>query len=240
MLFELARGLRDLVFPPVCMTCQSIIDKPDEHFCSTCMVSLTNDPHTTCPRCSSSVGAFAEVSKGCPHCRDERFHFTASIRLGPYVGVLREAVLQMKARSGEMLAECLGRLWAIHVEKRLGAIGADIVMPIPLHWWRKWLRGFNQSEALAEAIAARLKLPCESRLLRRIRNTPHQMGLGAVERRENMRGAFRAYAAAELKGKTVLLVDDVLTTGSTASEAARALRDVGAVNVVVAYLAHSG
>ena len=146
----------------------------------------------------------------------------------------------MKARSGEMLAECLGRLWAIHAQKRLGEIRADIVMPIPLHWWRKWLRGFNQSEALAEAIASRLNLPCESRLLRRIRNTPHQMGLGATERRENMRGAFRAYAAAELKGKTVLLVDDVLTTGSTASEAARALRDVGAANVVVAYLAHSG
>jgi ComF family protein len=237
---ELTRSLRDLVFPPVCMICHAIIDRQDEHFCSSCISALTNDPHITCPRCSSSVGEFADVSNGCPSCRDDRFQFDSSFRLGLYDGVLRETILRMKTGAGEMLAECLGRLWIRHAAERFRKIGAEVVVPVPLHWWRKWRRGFNQSEALAEAIAQHLGLPFNSRCLRRIRHTPHQMNLGAVERRANLRGAFRAPTGADLKQKTVLLIDDVLTTGSTASEAAKALRDAGAARVVVAVVAHRG
>ena len=154
--------------------------------------------------------------------------------------MLREVVLRLKSRSGEMLAECLGHLWARHVAERLRAVGAHLVIPVPLHWRRRWSRGFNQSQLLADGIAQRLNLTCESRWLRRIRHTPHQMNLGATERRANLRGAFGTSSAANLKGKTVLLVDDVLTTGSTASEAARALRLAGASKVVVVVLAHRG
>jgi ComF family protein len=220
--------------------CNAIVDQQDEHFCLPCALALTNDPHITCPRCSSSVGEFADTSRGCPSCRDDRFHFDSSFRLGLYDGVLRDAVLRMKSSAGEMLAECLGRLWARRAENRFRNIGAHVVIPVPLHWWRKWRRGFNQSEALAEAIAEHLKIPLEARWLRRIRHTPHQMGLSAMERRANLRGAFKPSAGADLKGKTVLLVDDVLTTGSTASEAARALRDAGAARVDVAVVAHRG
>ena len=112
------------------------------------------------------------------------------------------------------------------------------MVPVPLHWRRRWRRGYNQSEALARPIAARLRLPFRpGSWLRRIRNTPEQKGSGmAAERLENVRGAFRV-AGAELAGRTVLLVDDVLTTGSTASEAARTLRRAGAKRVVVAVLA---
>jgi predicted amidophosphoribosyltransferase len=92
--------------------------------------------------------------------------------------------------------------------------------------------------ALARALAARLSLPCHPRWLRRIRNTPKQTAQTPTGRRENVRGAFRAPRRARLRGKAVLLVDDVLTTGSTCSEAARALREAGAARVVVAVLAH--
>lgn len=240
MLVELVRSLRDLVFPPICLMCNSIIEREGEHFCSNCTAALTNDPHLTCPRCCSSIGEFADVSKGCPRCRDDRFQFESSFRLGLYDGLLREAVLRIKSSPGEMMADCLGHLWVRHAEARFRAVGAHVVIPVPLHWWRKWRRGFNQSEALAEAIARHLNLPCHPRWLKRIRDTPHQMGLGAVERRTNMRGAFKATRNADLKGLSVLLVDDVLTTGSTASEAARALRDAGATRVVVAVIAHRG
>ncbi len=240
MIHELARGLRDLVFPPVCLTCHSIIGEQDDQFCTACVDALTNDPHVTCPRCGSSVGEFADVSRGCASCRNERFHFASSFRLGPYEGVLREVVLRVKSTAGEMLAENVGRLWSRVAAKRFQEIGAQVLIPVPLHWWRKWRRGFNQSEALALAIARQLDLPCEPAWLRRVRHTPHQTSLGAAERRANLRGAFRASPTAELKGKTVLLVDDVLTTGSTASEAARALCEAGAAKVVVAVLAHRG
>jgi ComF family protein len=129
-------------------------------------------------------------------------------------------------------------LWARSAEARFREVKADVVIPIPLHWWRKWQRGYNQSEALAEAIAQRLGLSHESRWLKRIRHTPHQTNLTAVSRRDNLKGAFRVKRRVNLKGKSILLVDDVLTTGTTASEAARALMDAGAVRVVVAVLAN--
>lgn len=240
MLTELARSLRELIFPPICLLCRSIVEKPDGRFCAKCITALTHDPHKTCPRCSSSVGEFADLSKGCPRCRDDRFYFDSTFRMGPYEGLLREAVLRMKNATGEILAECLGILWVEQNQRHFKDAGAHVVISVPLHWWRKWQRGYNQSEAVAESIARQLGLAFEPRWLRRIRNTPHQMGLGATERRANMRGAFRTSRSADLKGKSVLLIDDVLTTGTTASEAARALREGGAVRIQVAVLAHSG
>jgi predicted amidophosphoribosyltransferase len=103
---------------------------------------------------------------------------------------------------------------------------------------RRLRRGYNQSEILARPLAGRLRLPCRPGWLRRGRRTPQQTLQPPAGRRENVRGAFRARAGAGLRGRTVLLVDDVLTTGSTAHEAARALRQAGAARVVVAVLAH--
>jgi ComF family protein len=161
------------------------------------------------------------------------------LRLGPYDGLLRETILRMKHSRGESLAEVLGDCWGVHAQDRLRAVGADVIVPVPLHWMRRWTRGYNQSEALAYALAARLGLPCRPSWLRRSQNTPSQVQQTPAVRRENLRGAFLARRRPELAGKAVLLVDDVLTTGSTASEAARALRSGGAARVVIAVLAHS-
>ena len=238
MLSEVASGFRELVFPSVCASCATVATGNPGHFCPTCMTALTHDPDTTCPRCCSSIGRFTASDDGCPHCRDDRFHFERSFRLGPYDDMLRDVILRMKRPAGDMLAECLGRLWAVHAENRFREARPDVLIPVPLHWWRKWQRGYNQSEALAEAIAGRLRLPCRASWLRRIRATPHQAGLGGTERRQSVRGAFRVAKNADLKAKSVLLVDDVLTTGATASEAAKALKEAGAARVVVAVLAH--
>jgi ComF family protein len=159
--------------------------------------------------------------------------------MGPYVdkGLLRKLILKMKYPSGEGLAEALGELWACHLDKRLRELKADVIVPVPLHWWRRWTRGYNQSAVLAQALAHQLRIPCRTRWLRRARNTPRQVKQSAPDRRKNMRNAFSASARTELRGKTVLLVDDVLTTGSTANDAARALCAAGAIRVVVAVLA---
>jgi ComF family protein len=183
------------------------------------------------------MGRFAASEDGCPRCRDERFHFERSFRLGRYEDRLRDVILRMKQRAGDVLAECMGRLWAAHAENRFREARPDVLIPVPLHWWRKWQRGHNQSEALAEAISSRLQLPCRASWLKRIRATPHQAGLGGTERRLSMRSAFRAAKNVDLKGKSILLIDDVLTTGATASEAAKALKEAGAARVVVAVLA---
>ena len=148
-------------------------------------------------------------------------------------------MLRIKQSGGETLAELVGELWGAARREALRAMAIDVIVPVPLHWWRRWRRGHNQSAALARGLASVLGLPV-SFCLRRTRNTPKQTQQVASARRDNVRGAFRARRGLRLKGRSVLLVDDVLTTGSTASEAARALRDAGASRVIVAALARGG
>jgi len=235
---QLGQGLIQLLYPAVCDVCGESLLPEQGHFCATCRTALTTDPHSTCPRCASTVGPHVHLSDGCTRCRDVSFHFDAAIRLGPYQALLREQILRLKNWSGEWLATNLGELWAEQAESKLLKLGANVVIPVPLHWFRRVKRGYNQSAALAKLLARRLRLPCRPRWLRRVRNTPMQTAMTPAQRRENVRGAFAARRRPELRGKTVLLVDDVLTTGTTASEAARALKSGGAARVVVAVLAH--
>src|SRR5262249_59116471 len=120
---------------------------------------------------------------------------------------------------------------------KLGPFGIAGVVPVPLHWLRRWQRGYNQSEAIARTLARALGVPCQPHVVRRVRRTLTQANLSLTARRENMRGAFEPRRGAALRGKTVLLVDDVMTTGSTVHEAAPALKKGGAGRVILAALA---
>ncbi len=235
---DLGQGLLALLYPGSCSSCRRSI--PPEHlpFCPACRADLTADGRPTCPRCAGTVGPFALLQDGCPECRGVAFHFEGAIRLGPYAGLLRDLILRMKNAEGEVLAELVGELWASQGAAKLRGCGAEIIIPVPLHWRRRWQRGYNQSEALARGLAYGLKLPCRPRWLWRTRFTPSQTLQTPTGRRANVRGVFGARPRAALKGRTVLLIDDVMTTGCTASEAARALVAAGAVRVFVAVLAH--
>jgi ComF family protein len=113
----------------------------------------------------------------------------------------------------------------------------SLVVPIPHHWRRWYARGYNSAEAIAERLGKRLRIPVRLNVLRRIRHTPPQHKLPPSERRKNVRGAFVAKRRKELVGSTVLLVDDVLTTGSTCHYAAKALKEVGVKTVIVTCVA---
>jgi ComF family protein len=236
---ELTQGLLQLLYPGTCHLCSRPLSPEQAHFCEACCAALTADPFATCPFCAGMVGPYADVAHGCTHCRDVDFSFERVIRLGPYDGLLRATILRLKHSSGAELAEVVGALWAAHREASLRAAGAQAVVPIPLHWRRRWARGYNQSEVLACALAARLGLPCCPGWIRRTRNTPQQTALTPTNRRSNVRHAFQASPSQPVAGKTILLVDDVLTTGSTCNEAAKALRAAGAARIVVAVLARS-
>jgi ComF family protein len=234
----LLRGLLDLVYPGVCPVCAEALPDAAGPCCAACRSILTTDPFPSCPRCAATIGPHTARPDGCSRCRGERLHFDGALRLGPHEGRLRDLILKMKYRGGDEAAEFLGQLWASHAEARLRAAGADLVIPVPLHWQRHWQRGHNQSEVLARALATRVKLPCPVRWLRRIRNTPKQAGNPLTFRQENVKGAFHAAVRPELRGRTVLLVDDVMATGSTCSEAARTLKAAGAAQVIAAVLSH--
>ena len=233
-------GFRHLVMPGVCRACHKLLPVEADDFCSNCLPQFTVDPFPSCPHCSSTIGPHADTESGCAICRKESFVFERAIRFGPYQGLLRDLILQMKHPGQEGLAEAVGNRWAQRDEDRLHELRADLVMPVPLHWRRRWHRGYNQSEALAQAIACRLALPCHPAALRRLRATPPQTTLTATDRRQNLRGAFALRRGSDLKDKTVLLIDDVMTSGSTVNECAKVIRTARAKTIVVAVLAHDG
>jgi ComF family protein len=180
---------------------------------------------------------YAATEEGCPRCRDDRFAFDRAFRLGPYAGVLRDVILQMKEGSGEALAETVGHLWAAARTEQFRATGCTLVVPVPLHWRKRFTRGYNPAAALARSVAKELGFGYRN-LLRRTRYTRRQTDQTPENRRTNVKGAFAVARGQKAQDVRVLLVDDVLTSGSTCSAAAAALVATGAAQVSVAVLAH--
>jgi ComF family protein len=160
--------------------------------------------------------------------------------MNTYAGLMRDLVLRAKFGGDENLAELLGELWAVHARPAFDALKLDLIVPIPLHWGRRLKRGFNQSEAVARGLARRLAVPMTTAPLQRSRRTAQQTSQPPSLRADNVRGAFRSHHPSLLRNRTVLVVDDVLTTGATAHEASRALRAGGAGRTIVAILARGG
>lgn len=235
----LKQGFLQLLAPNTCWVCQRHLPEEATSFCAECRQALTEDAFPSCPRCGATVGPHVPLDKGCIHCAGESFAFAGVLRVGVHDGLLRETILRLKQPGAEDFAEAVAPLFAGRLAAKLGPIQPDLILPIPLHWLRYLQRGFNQSEILARALAEKLGKPCRPRLLRRIRRTPQQTTQTAAQRRENVKGAFAARSRTWLTGKTVLLVDDVLTTGATAHEAAKALRELRPLKVYVAVMARA-
>lgn len=241
-LAEVARGLLHLLYPNTCLVCDTpeAGSRPYRHgLCSDCQAAVTADPYETCPKCGATVGPHTDTAAGCPECRGRGFAFARTVRLGPYDGRLRDAVLRMKHSAGEGLAEVMGRVFAEARGPALKDAGPSLVIPVPLHWRRRWARGYNQAAALGRELAAALGADFRPGWLRRVRAATQKSQPSATARRENVKGAFRVGRGARLAGRAVLLADDVMTTGATADEAARVVRRAGAVSVTVAVLARA-
>ncbi len=182
----------------------------------------------------------------CADCRQEKFQFDAARSFGVYRDQLRRAILHLKFRPRERWGRRLGGLLARPWESNHEIFGKDAVtvVPVPLHPGRQRERGYNQAEALARGLIAALgKKKLGARLvtgcLTKTRATQPQTGLSVAERRENVRGAFAVPIALKVKERSVVLVDDVMTTGATLSACAAALKAAGAQRVVVITLARA-
>jgi ComF family protein len=149
---------------------------------------------------------------------------------GLFQGLLRRLLLRLKFNGHVTLARPLGLLLARHPD--CAKLSVDCVIPVPLHRSRLARRGYNQALELAKPLAAALHLPCESRLLERIRATAPQTGENLALRQRNTRGAFSA--SSHVRGIRILLLDDIVTTGATMEAAANALLEAGAKGVSVA------
>jgi ComF family protein len=240
----LGRAVDALVFPWACAACGA--EGTGEAFCPSCRGALlahaAKAAASVCPRCALPAGPYADLRGGCGDCRGRSLGFEAAVALGPYEGTLRALCLRMKHDRDAWLAPWICDLWVQARGEALDRLGLPPdawVVPVPLHWQRHWQRGYNQAEALARGLARKLDRPVH-RPLRRIVDTKKLAVMSATDRAKALRKAFRARRSSRLKGRTILLVDDVLTTGATCGAAARALRRAGAGRVIVAVIARTG
>ncbi len=234
----------DFVYPPACVLClcdlsasRSESERWTASLCVDCRDELKPPALQDCRRCGAPAGPFADTSGGCPYCRDDRFVFETVYRLNVYEGKLREACLRAKSAWGEPMARVLADLVWERSGAQMREIGFSCVIPVPPHWTRRYQQPHSAPETIARRLARHLKIPVRSTALAKIRRTPRQAGASPTVRRQQQRGTFRCRHPARMAGQTVLLVDDILTTGSTAQAAARALKDAGAGRVIVAAIA---
>ncbi|MBI1904063.1 MAG: ComF family protein [Planctomycetia bacterium] len=240
-LFRRAGGAAlDVLFPPRCAYCQGDLAESEicASVCALCRYKLVRDLAPCCRKCGAPVGALADVREGCGRCRDRKFQFQSVIYLGLYVDDLRSAVLRAKHPHQDLLTDALADLLVDRQAPALADFRAEIACGVPMHWRRRWLRGTNSAERMAGRLARRLSIPTLP-LLRRTRATQMQAGLSPAERQANMRGAFAARRGQPIGGARVLLVDDVMTTGATCGECAKALVASGAAAVMVAVVARA-
>jgi ComF family protein len=230
----------DLVFPAVCPICQTRSDDPTHRpFCGPCWTALPVGLGPGCVVCGEPFPGLAGVLS-CDACRRAPPLYAFARAVGPYRDGMREAIHALKYGRRPVLATPLGGLLA-DAGAEAGPVPlrdwADAVIPVPLHPARQAERGFNQAELLAEPCGKRWRVPMLTRSLVRVRSTAPQADLDAAARRANVRDAFRVARPAEVRGRRVLLVDDVLTTGATVGAAARALRAAGTAAIGVLTLA---
>jgi ComF family protein len=172
-------------------------------------------------------------------CKHPPLLFDRVVTIGGYQDNLRDAILRMKHPQHENLALAMGRLLWQKRFSELSGLGAEMIVAVPMYWTRRLVRGTNSAELLARCLGRKLGIPVRCRLLVRCKNTTPQSELPRRQRFYNMKGAFRVRSQRGLRGARVLLVDDVLTTGATGSEAAGVLKKAGASMVAVAVIARA-
>ena len=243
---------------PVCHLCWENINLIPPPYCSICGLPLELE---------SKVATSIELS--CQDCQKGKRAFSMARALGIYEYELRDIILLLKFQGKRRLAKELAYMSYLRLKGDRLIERVDVILPVPLYWRRKRERGFNQSELLASYLSRSLGIKILKGYLRRIRNTPPQSQVDPKERAKNVRGAFRVrgpwwriikdwfqagirrlkarepkkrkkyHSSNSLKGKVVLLIDDIFTTGATVSECARTLKKAGAKEVRVFTIARA-
>jgi ComF family protein len=221
------RALLDLIFPPLCHVCKAFIPKAGELLiCTACLDKISFLVSPLCTVCGAPFATEAGQDHTCGACLTHTpFHTCRSATL--FAGPVQELIHRFKYGSRVHLCHPLGLLTAAALATFCIEAAPDLIVPVPLHRKRLRQRGYNQSQLLGEVLEKRWRVPLEIGNLRRVRWTEPQTSLDATDRVMNVRGAFAVKDPRRLKGKRVLLVDDVLTTGSTMRACVEALREAG-------------
>ena len=232
------RTLASLLYPASCVVCASSIER-SEYLCESCHRHSPRIVPPFCAKCSEPFfGAITEEFH-CANCEHRTLHFESATAAYRSRGIVRRLIHEFKYHRQHYLRHPLaGWLYETMNDPRLHGRRFDLIAPVPLHPARERERGYNQAALLAELLARRIRVPFRA-VLERVRYTSTQTAHDRAERMENLRDAFRLRKRAEVQDLRVLLIDDVLTTGSTLSECARVLKESGAISVHAATAARA-
>ena len=209
----------------------------DIHWCQDCWRQLNQSGPEECRQCGAYLYHKSPLKNACSICHGFEFLFERAIATGNYRGLLQELVIRMKNQRDEQIAVQLGTLLADKLIRSDFVNDLNLIIPVPTHWWRRMRRGFQAAELVSETIARGCNIPYAGQIMRCRRGTKKQGTLSTAGRFKNVRGAFEVRATDAIKGQNILLVDDVLTSGATASELSRELLRQGAAKVYVGVIA---
>jgi len=235
---DFIRGLASLVYPPSCTICSASVG-PHDYLCADCETKLSRIVPPFCAKCSEPFDGAITTAFSCANCAHRKLYFDAAVSAYRSRGIARHVILNFKYGKQIHLRHLVGQwLMAALDDPRLRERKFDAIVSVPLHPARQRERGFNQAALLAERVGPHLGVPVRP-VLQRIRFTTTQTAFDRAERIQNLRHAFRLRQNADVRGLGVLLIDDVLTTGSTLSECARVLKENGARFVYAATAARA-
>lgn len=222
----------ELLFPQnvKCLFC----GKEDGGFgiCDECVKSLPYIEGKTCIKCGAPINS----GNVCYECKNSNHHFERVFSIFNYDGEIKQSIIKFKQAGSKYVGRPLATLVADYFDKL--EIPFDTIIPMPIHPNRLESRGFNQSELLLEVVKSRYGRVYNN-VLARVKDTPHQTGLGKANRQKNLDKAFKVIEKSKVKNKVVLVFDDIYTTGSTIDEVAKTLYKAGAVKVYGLCLAHA-
>ncbi|MGB7574716.1 MAG: ComF family protein [Thermodesulfobacteriota bacterium] len=225
--------------PPQCPCCERFSEEGKQGFCSNCLSQIRWIEPPFCSICGIPFISREVETHPCGACVTHRKYFTIARALGAFEGSLQEAIHRWKYEGktyltpffASWMAEGLNRYW------EPGSL--DLLIPVPLHTRRLRERGFNQALLLVKDLSRRTGIPYRKTILQKKKSTIPQVNLGRAEREKGLRGTFHVIGKEELSGLSVLLIDDVYTTGATVNECSKVLLKGGAERVDVLTLAHA-
>jgi len=246
-----ARHALQLLFPRSCPNCQ-VESAPtnlsesfpstwvDDGWCRNCRLQIDPQNSSRCQICAAILAQPSPYSRGCASCHGQDFPFDLALSVHNYEGLLQHLVISAKNKGDETLMAQLGRLLGLQVKLHPQIAETDLMVPIPTHWKRRFLsKGFHAASLIAQNVEKITGIAQSQRILGAVKPTLKQGQLSRTARLKNVRNAFVCRQPHKIDGRTIMLVDDVMTSGATMIEATKTLKRAGAKKVIVAVIARA-